>query len=216
MPFCTSCRAEIDAAAQACPSCGKAVGGATAPPPAAATPAPAAAPAAAPAKSGGGTLKVILLVMGGLALLIVVFAVLGLGAAYYVAKRSHVEQGPEGAKVETPFGSVETTNQDSAKIAEKLGVEVYPGARPLPGGASVSVAGMHTASVMFESDDPPEKIEEFYRKQFPKATVTSQRGDSGTHIALMMGSHDKWTTITIEGQENGSKIVIASVNGGAQ
>ena len=209
MPFCTSCRAPMEATAQVCPSCGKAVGG-VAPPPAAATPAPASAPA--PAKSGG-TLKVILLVLGGLALLFFVIVVLAVGGAYYVAKQSHVEQGPEGAKVETPFGTVETTNEDSAKIAEKMGVEVYPGARTLPGGASVSVGGMHTATVMFESDDPPEKVEEFYRKQFPKATVTSQRGDSGTHIALMIGNHDKWTTITIEGQEGGSKIVIASVNG---
>lgn len=203
----------MEASAQVCPSCGKAVGGATAPAPATATPAPASAPA--PAKSGGA-LKVILLVLGGLALLFIVVIAILVGGAVYVAKRSHIEQGPEGAKVETPFGTVETTNEDSAKIAEKLGVEVYPGAKPLPGGASVSVGGMHTASAMFESDDPPEKVEEFYRKQFPKATVTSQRGDSGTHIALMIGDRDKWTTITIEGQEGGSKIVIASVNGGAK
>lgn len=211
MPFCTSCRAPMEATAQVCPSCGKAIGGATAPSPATATPAPAPAPA-----KSGGALKVILLVLGGLFLLGLVVIALAVGGAYYVAKQSHVEQGPEGAKVETPFGTVETTNEDSAKIAEKMGVEVYPGAKPLPGGASVSLGGMHTASVMFESDDPPEKVEEFYRKQFPKATVTSQRGDSGTHIALMIGDRDKWTTITIEGQEGGSKILIASVGGGAK
>jgi hypothetical protein len=196
----------MDASAQVCPSCGNAVGGATAPPPATATPAAASAPA-----KSGGALKVILLVLGGLALLFVVVIAIVVGGAVYVAKRSHVEQGPEGAKVETPFGTVETNNEDSAKLAEKLGVEVYPGARTLPGGASVSVGGMHSASAMFESDDPPEKVEEFYRKQFPKATVTSQQGDSGTHIALMIGNQDRWTTITIEGQEGGSKIVIASV-----
>ena len=212
MPFCTSCRAPMEATAQVCPSCGKAVGG-VAPPPAAATPAPASAPA--PAKSGGA-LKVILLVVGGLALLFVVVIVLVVGGAYYVAKQSHVEQGPEGAKVETPFGTVETNNEDSAKIAEKMGVEVYPGARTLPGGASVTLGSMHTASAIFESDDPPEKVQEFYRKQFPKANVTSHSDDSGTHIALMMGNGEKWTTITIEGQEGGSKITIASVNGGGK
>lgn len=202
MPFCTNCRAEMDAAAQVCPSCGKAVGG-TAPAAAAAT--------TAPPKSGGGALKVILLILGGIFLLGFLVIALAVGGAYYVAKRSHVEETSQGAKVETPFGTVETNKEDSAKLAQKMGIEVYPGARSLPGGASVNLGGMHSATVMFESDDPPEKVEEFYRKQFPKATVTSQRGDSGTHIALMIGDHDKWTTITIEGQEGGSKIVIASV-----
>lgn len=206
MPFCTSCRAEMDATAQVCPACGKAVGGTTP---------QAAAPAATPQKSGGA-LKVILLVLGGLFLLCVVVVALAVGGAYYFAKQSHVEQGPQGAKVETPFGTVETTNEDSAKIAEKMGVEVYPGAKALPGGASVTLGGMHTASVMFESDDPPESVEKFYRKQFPKANVTSHSDDSGTHIALMIGDREKWTTITIEEHDGGSKIVIASVNGGAK
>ena len=209
MPFCTSCRAQVESAAQVCPSCGKAMAGATAPAPA------AAAPAAA--KSGGGALKIILLVLGGLFLLCVVVIVLAAGGAYYVAKQSHVETTSGGAKVETPFGTVETNNEDSTKIAEKLGVEVYPGAKPLPGGASVKMGGMSTASVMFESDDAPEKVEEFYRKQFPNANVTtSHSSDGGTHIALVIGKNEKWTTITIEGHEGGSKITIASVNGGAK
>jgi hypothetical protein len=199
----------MEASASVCPSCGKAHGGATAS-------APAKTVAPAPPQKSGGALKVILLVLGGLALLFVVVFALAVGGAYYVAKRSHVEQGPQGAKVETPFGTVETTNEDSAKIAEKMGAEVYPGAKALPGGASVTLGGMHTASVMFESDDPPEKVEEFYRKQFPNANVTSHSDDGGTHIALMIGNREKWTTITIEGHEDGSKIVIASVNGGAK
>ena len=208
MPFCTSCRAPMEASARVCPSCGKAMGGATASAPGAAAP-----PAQ---KSGGGALKIILLVLGGLFLLCVVVIALVVGGAVYVARKTHVEQGPQGAKVETPFGTVETNNEDSAKIAEKMGVEVYPGAKALPGGASVKMGGMSTASVMFESDDPPEKVADFYRKQFPKANVTSHSDDGGTHIALMIGKNERWTTITIEGHEGGSKIVIASVNGGAK
>ena len=206
MPFCTSCSAAMEPTAQVCPACGKAVAG-TAPP--AATPAP-------PQKSGGGALKVILLVLGGLFLLGIVVIALAVGGAYYVAKQSHVEQGPEGAKVETPFGTVETTNEDSANLAAKMGVQVYPGARPLPGGASVNLGGMRSATVMFESDDPPEKLEEFYRKQFPGANVASQRDEGGTHTVLMVGDREKWTTITIEGHEGGSKFTIASVEGGGK
>ena len=208
MPFCTGCRAPMDAIAQVCPSCGKAVGGVA--------PGPSAAPAPAGQKTGGA-LKLILLVLGGMALLFVLVIALVVGGAVYVAKKTHVEQGPQGAKVETPFGTVETSNDDSAKIAEKMGIEVYPGAKALPGGASASVGSMHTATAMFESNDPPEKIAEFYRKQFSHATVTTTRGEDETespHTVLAFGDKEKWTTITIEGHEGGSKFTIASVNSG--
>ena len=197
--------------AQVCPSCGKAVGGA-APPPAAAAPAPAATPTGA--KGGGSALKIILLVMGGLALLIFVIAALALGTAYYVAKRSHVEQGPEGTKVETPFGTVEATKDDAEKIAAKMGIEVYPGARALPGAASVTLGSMHSATAMYESDDSADKVAEFYRKQFPHASVTTTRGEDekeSPHTVMAFGDSGKWTTITIEPQGDGCKFALASV-----
>lgn len=203
MPFCTSCSAAMEPTAQVCPSCGKAVGGTG---PAAATSAPP------PQKSSA--LKVILLLLGGFLLL----GMLVVGAAamfiFRMARDTRVEQTSGGAKVETPFGTVETTNEDGVAIAQKMGVEVYPGARPLPGSASVNVGGMRTATAMFESDDPPEKIEEFYRKQFPRATLNSQRDEGGTRSVLMVGDKETWTTITIEGHESGSKFTLASVEGG--
>lgn len=207
MPFCTSCSAAMEPTAQVCPSCGKAVGG-TAP--------AAAASAPPPQKSGGGALKVVLLVLGGFVLL----GILAVGVAalfiFRMAKDTRVEQTSGGAKVETPYGTMEANNEDSANLAAKMGVEVYPGARPLPGGASVNLGGMRTATVMFESDDPPEKLEEFYRKQFPAANVSSLRDEGGTHTVLMVGDREKWTTITIEGHEGGSKFTIASVDGGGK
>lgn len=205
MPFCTSCRAPMEATAQVCPSCGKAVGGASAPPPTAAAPPPA---------KSGGALKVILLVLGGLLLLFVVVIALVVGGAVYVAKQSHVEQGPGGAKVETPFGTVETTNDDAKKIAAQMGIEVYPGAHALPGAASVTMGSMHSATAMYESDDSAEKVAEFYRKQFPHATVTTTRDEDekgSAHTILAFGDGGKWTTITIEGQGDGCKFTLASV-----
>jgi hypothetical protein len=200
----------MEATAQVCPSCGKAVGGATAPPPATAT----AAPAPAGAKSGGGALKVILLVLGGLALLFVVVIAIVVGGAVYVAKQSHVEQGPQGAKVETPFGTVEATKDDAEKIAAKMGIEVYPGARALPGAASVTMGSMHSATAMYESDDSAEKVAEFYRKQFPHATATTTRGEDekeSPHTVMAFGDSGKWTTITIEPSGEGCKFTLASV-----
>ena len=209
MAFCNSCGAQMDAGVSACPSCGKAITGAPAPSPAATTPA-----AAPPPKTSGGALKVILLVLGGLALLFVLVIALAVGGAYYVAKRSHVEQGPQGAKVETPFGTVEATKDDAEKIAAKMGIPVYPGARALPGAASVTMGSMHSATAMYEPDDSADKVAEFYRKQFPHATVTTTRGEDekeSSHTVMAFGDSGKWTTITIEPQGDGCKFALASV-----
>lgn len=208
MAFCTSCGATMDASASVCPACGKGTGGAAAPG------ATSTASPAAPAQKSGGALKIILLVLGGMVLLGVLVIIIAAGGAYYLAKQTHVEQGPEGAKVETPFGTVETTKDDAKKIAEQLGIEIYPGARALPGAASVTMGSMHSATAVFESDDPAEKVAEFYRKQFPHATVTTTRGEDETeaeHTILAVGGGDKWTTITIEGHEGGCKFTLASV-----
>ncbi len=204
MPFCTSCSAQMDASAQVCPACGKAVAGTA-----------ATAPAPPPQKSGA--LKVILLVLGGFVLLGMLVAGAAAMFIFRMAKDTRVEQTSGGAKVETPFGTVETTNEDGVAIAQKMGVEVYPGARPLPGSASVNIGGMRTATAMFESDDPPEKIEAFYRKQFPHASVTATRGEDETeslHTVMAFGDRETWTTITIEGHEDGSKFTLARVEGG--
>jgi hypothetical protein len=204
----------METGAGACPSCGKTTGATTAPKPAAAAPATAPTP-----QKSGGALKVILLVVGGLFLLFILVSVVAVSGAYYFARKSHIEQGPQGAKVETPFGTVETSQGDSAKVAEQMGIEVYPGARALPGAASVTLGSMHTASAVFESDDQPEKVAEFYHKQFPHATVTTTRDEDekeSPHTVLAFGDREKWTTVTIEGHGNGSKFTIASVSGGGK
>jgi RNA polymerase subunit RPABC4/transcription elongation factor Spt4 len=208
MAFCNSCGAQMETGAGACPSCGKAATGAA--------PSATTAPPAQP-KGSASALKIVLSILGCL-MLVGILMIAGVAAiGFYVAKNSRVEQGPKGAKVETPFGTVEATEGDSAKIAESLGIEVYPGAKALPGGASATVGSMHTASAMFETDDPPERVAEFYHKQFPHATVTTTRDEDekgSAHTVLAFGDREKWTTITIEGHEGGSKIAIAAVDSG--
>ena len=65
------------------------------------------------------------------AILATVLAIAGIvGFGYYVAKQAKVHQTPDGhASIETPFGSIEA--DDPAKTAEKMGIDVYPGADPV-------------------------------------------------------------------------------------
>ena len=189
----------MPAAAGFCTSCGKKIEGAVS-----AAAAPAAGPGAAqPAKSGGGVLKIVLIVLGVFFLLgAVVVGVLGYGA-YRFAQEAKVEQSGDETRVETPFGTVET-HQDVEKAEESLGVAIYPGATATPGGSSsVEFGKMKVASGVFETEDPPEKVMEFYKEQFPKARVVAQDGDQQS---LMADTEHGFITVAIARQ--GSKTVI--------
>src|SRR5690348_7915920 len=145
MAFCTSCGATLEGTGQFCTKCGAGIAGGPGPQTAAASPGGAAAkPAMVPAPgasvpgSGGGALKVILIVAAViLGIVVLGGAVIGFGA-WRLMRSSHIETGKDGARIETPFGTVES-NTNTAAALRKLGVDVYPGARQLPGAAAVSM-----------------------------------------------------------------------------
>jgi hypothetical protein len=197
MAFCTSCGANVDATAAACPKCGAALAGAAA--------APAAG--AAPAKKGGSALKIILIVLG-------VFFLLGalvvggiIYGAYRVADSVKQEVTSEGGtRVETPFGTAET-NQDPKEIAKELDVEIYPGATPVrEGSSSVTFGGVKATTAVFETSDPSKKVYEFYKEEIRNPTMTSSEGDKHT---IMAGNQDNFLTIMIEEQDDKTRITIS-------
>ena len=121
MAFCNSCGAPLNEGTKFCNKCGNAVTGA---PAAAAQP---ITPAPPPSKGGSSALKMVLIIVG----VIVLIGILGVATigivGYRIAKSAHVSQKGDNVKVETPFGSMETST-DPDKTAEELGVEIYPGA----------------------------------------------------------------------------------------
>ena len=77
----------------------------------------------------------------------------------------------KGAEISTPFGTLRARNEDDGKAT---GLAVYPGARLLKekdndhGGNVVidtPVFGLKVVAVKYETDDPPEKVLDFYRKE---------------------------------------------------
>jgi hypothetical protein len=77
----------------------------------------------------------------------------------------------KGAEITTPFGTLRARNEDNGKAT---GLAVYPGARLLKekdndhGGNVVidtPVFGLKVVAVKYETDDPPEKVLDFYRKE---------------------------------------------------
>jgi hypothetical protein len=202
MAFCNSCGAPLNEGTKFCNKCGAAASGA---PAAIAQP---IAPGPPASKGGSSALKIILVIVG----IIVLIGVLGIATigfiGYRIAKSSHVSQKGDNVKVETPFGSMETST-DPDKTAQELGVEIYPGAQVQKAGtASVTFGSLHTVTAIFESSDSVDKICDFYRQKFPSAQVASSDQNRCT---IVSGDKGNSTTITVEPRGDGSKLTIVTL-----
>ena len=212
MAFCNSCGASIAPGTRFCNKCGAAVL-TSSPAPAAASSAPPAVSSPAPA-SGGGALKAILIVVG----VIVLFIILGVTSiaffAWRVAHHTRVRHDGDNVKVETPFGTVETT-KDPQDAARNLGVDLYPGAEVLKeGSVSMTFGTVHTAALNFETSDSVEKVCSFYKPKFPNATVVTSEADQCT---IVSNDHKNMITINAKIQSGKTRIAITNVSkaGGA-
>lgn len=88
---------------------------------------------------------------------------------YFVKHTTIVTSNPNGARVEAPFGVV-TSDNNPAKLANTLGIDVYPGAI----GVKATQAELKTetmASMLFRTKAPPRYVIHFYHVRFPDAAV---------------------------------------------
>jgi hypothetical protein len=203
MAFCNSCGATLNPGTKFCNKCGAAASALpTAPSPT------SMAPPSAPT-GGSSALKVILIVVAvivGIGILVI--ATIGI-IGYRIASRSHVSQNGDHVKVETPFGSVETS-KDPDQAAKDLGVDIYPGAEVQRNGASsASFGGIHTSTAVFQSNDPPDKICSFYKSRFPGAMVTSSERN---HCNIVSNNQRNMITINIAANGDTTKLQITNVS----
>lgn len=202
MAFCNSCGAQLTEGTKFCSKCGAPIAGVTSP--AAVASAPGAANTAP-----SSALKTILIIVGA----IVLIGVVGIASLAFigirVARHTRVMQQGDHVKVETPFGTAETS-KDPEEAAKDLGVDVYPGADAQKEGASTATFGkVRTVSAAFQSDDSVEKVCTFYRSKFPNATVsTSDRN----RCTIVSNNPPNMITINVEPNGDGSKFQIASVS----
>ena len=210
MAFCNSCGTNIVPGTRFCNKCGAAILASTAAP-AAAPPvvAGSAPPATAVPPSGGGALKAILIVVGVI-VLVGILAVASLGFfAWRVARHTRVRQDGDNVRVETPFGTVQTTNDPQA-AARDLGVDLYPGAQALKEGATSATFGtVHTASLNFETSDSVDKVCSFYKPKFPNAMVMTTEANQCT---IVSNDQKNMITITVKGESDKTRIVITNVS----
>jgi len=202
MAFCNSCGAPLNEGTKFCNKCGNAVTGVPA-----ATAQPIA-PAPPPSKGSSSTLKIVLIIVG----VIVLIGFLGVATigiiGYRIAKNSHVNQKGDNVKVETPFGSMETST-DPDKTAEELGIDIYPGAQVQKAGtASVTFGSIHTVTANFESSDSVDRVCDFYKQKFPSAQVASS---DQARCSIISGDKGNSTTITVQPSGDGSRFSIVTL-----
>jgi zinc-ribbon domain len=204
MAFCNACGTNLESGARVCPKCGASQPSATNivghPPPPVAPPAPV---------QSSNTLKPVLIVVAAVvvvgALAIAGLTVLGL----HFARRTHVENRDGNVRIESPAGTVESTSNPS-DIARQLGIDLYPDAHLLKGNAqNVSIAGMHAVSAQFETDDPPDKVADFYQSKFPNA----QHASAGDRYSIVSSEKANIVTIHIESSGGKTLIKVANVSG---
>jgi hypothetical protein len=202
MAFCTSCGAQMADDARFCTGCGKPAG-----PPTAGEAAPRPAPVTVQKNSALTIVLVVFVVVIGLGVVATAGAFF---FGYKLMKRSRVESQNGSTRVITPLGSV-VANQDAEAVAGELGVEIYPGARGLPGGSAVKFGDFKVVAARFESDDPPEKVGAFYHSHYPKAEIQVRDQRQQT---MIVNTSKGMIAIKIEQRDGGSSIEISNVGGG--
>jgi zinc ribbon protein len=208
MAFCNSCGAQLTEGTRFCSKCGAPITGTTGATLSVAMP---STPTATNAPSSA--LKTILIIVGA----IILIGIVGIASLTFIgvrlARHSRVTQEGEHVKVETPFGTAETS-KDPEDAAKELGVDVYPGADPQKEGASTATFGrVRTVSAAFQSDDSVEKVCAFYRSKFPNATVSTSDQNRCT---IVSNDPPNMITINVEPSGDGSKFQIASVSSKAK
>jgi hypothetical protein len=145
------------------------------------------------------------------------------------------EGSNEKVKIQTPVGGLNVNTDANVK---DTGLEVYPGAKPNPkpsgehSGANVNISssmfGVKVVALEYVSDDAPDKIKEFYKKELAKygsvldcPNGVRENGDQLTcsdtpkhgrdHAELVVGTKQRQHLVSIEPNGKGTKFGLVYV-----
>ena len=134
--------------------------------------------------------------------------------------------------IETPVGSMHVNTQVDPK---DTGLEVYPGATRAEDeekkhaanlSMDSSLFGLKVVAIKYRSDDPPDKLLDFYRKQLRsygevtecRGSVSFERGDMRCHetglreeINLVTGTEERHHIVSVKPAGKGSTFALVYV-----
>jgi hypothetical protein len=144
------------------------------------------------------------------------------------------EKREEGRKkeveIKTPVGGLSVRTEVDAR---DTGLPVYPGSRPVrddddePGSANVSIGtsffGLKVIAAKFESDDGPEKVLDFYRKEMKGLGEVTEcqgnvdfEGEKGAKKAVCKSGNKSETTLVVGDEERHRITVVKPRGSGAE
>jgi hypothetical protein len=213
MAFCNTCGATLAPGTKFCNQCGAVIAGSAE---SAATPVTPPASSSAynssrsPGASGRNNAVRTTLIVFAVVAALGVFGLFALGiiARHYLGKNVHVSREGNRVRVETPFGSTETS-KDPGQVVHDLGVDVYPGAQVENNGATTSTfGGIHTVAASFNSSDSVDKVCAFYKSKFPNPMASTS---SANRCTIVSNDQKNMITINVETQGDSTKFQITNV-----
>jgi hypothetical protein len=145
-------------------------------------------------------------VIGFTALLVLI------GCSVHTSERRDANGKSEDVDIHTPFGSVSV--KESSTDAKDTGLQLYPGARPKSDSGddkhsadvnvSMSVMGVKVVAREYRSDDSPDKILAYYRKQMDKFGNVIQCNGHFNDRGFQYHKRDQDAPVSCNGGEGGS------------
>jgi len=153
-----------------------------------------------------------------------------------VSDRKKEEGRKKEVDIKTPVGGLSVRTDVDAR---DTGLPVYPGARPVkdsddePGSANVNIGtsffGLKVVAAKFETDDAPEKVLEFYRKEMKGlGEVTECKGDinfkgekgskktvckpGGSDTSLVVGDEERHRITVVKPRASGAEIALVYIS----
>jgi hypothetical protein len=134
------------------------------------------------------------------------------GCSVHTHERRDSSGKSEDVDIRTPFGSISV--KENSTDAKDTGLQLYPGARPKSDSGNdkhsadvniaSSVIGVKVVAREYRSDDPPDKILAYYRKEMNKFGNVVQCNRGWGHSSFQYHKHDKDTPVSCDGSEGGS------------
>jgi hypothetical protein len=209
--FCTKCGTAVSTDTQFCTACGAPTAAAAtgyAPPAPVPYSQPYAPPSAAPPSSGGSALKIILIIVA-------VFIGLGiLGVAIFsftmwrVARAIHVEGNGDKMTLQTPGGTI-STSQSKTYSAAELGTDIYPGAQNGHGSMKMDLPTGSMVTGIFVTSDSKDQVLDFYKSRFGSGASVMDTGETAI-LTIKKGEQESvMVTISQKASEANGKTRIS-------
>jgi hypothetical protein len=135
-----------------------------------------------------------------------------IGCSVHTSERKDANGKSEDVDIRTPFGSISV--KESSTDAKDTGLQLYPGARPKSDSGddkhsanvdiSSSMVGVKVVAREYRSDDSPDKILAYYRKQMDKFGNVIQCSGRWGHSGFEYHKHDQDAPVSCKGGEGGS------------